>query len=435
MPSETICKIVHQYNKEPVSKEDMEKLQEIARDYGRVKNYVYQRYGGVKSLSKIYPGYTVQNEMTKNGLRESLELPSVYFYLAIFEALGEIKSQWTRTKAVVLKNVNENQRLTEEERHFLRYLLKVNNAFDSAINGTVLELPKEIQRQYTILASQIKVKKMEHYLGRQVRKCHIKPHTDKAEGFALSERAYRYGDHGIYISIKEKRKRIFIPLTDGNSYTRQLYIRLFPEENRIELKIPVDRAVKNHDDYKKKVGISMGMIAMITTDQAHIYGEELGFYQSRLSDWIRQQNIVYRKNKEANPGRKKYYAKKQRLEDHLHSYINQELNRFLKEEKPEIIYLPKFPKSHIAGPIKKMNHYSTLWQRGYIRDRLILKCKEQSVRLQEVSGKDISKECCKCGAIGERNGNKFKCFQCGYEADRKQNSAKNAKRRGESLRS
>ena len=114
MPSETICKIVHQYNKEPVSKEDMEKLQEIARDYGRVKNYVYQRYGGVKSLSKIYPGYTVQNEMTKNGLRESLELPSVYFYLAIFEALGEIKSQWTRTKAVVLKNVNENQRLTEE---------------------------------------------------------------------------------------------------------------------------------------------------------------------------------------------------------------------------------------------------------------------------------------------------------------------------------
>lgn len=44
----------------------------------------------------------------------------------------------------------------------------------------------------------------------------------------------------------------------------------------------------------------MGMIAMITTDQAHIYGEELGFYQSRLSDWIRQQNIVYRKNKEAN---------------------------------------------------------------------------------------------------------------------------------------
>lgn len=153
MPSETICKIVHQYNKESVSKGDMEKLQEIARDYRRVKNYIYQCYGGVKSLSKIYPGYTVQNEMTKSGLRESLELPSVYFYLAIFEALGEIKSQWTRTKAVVLKNVNGNQIFTEEERHFLRYLLKVNNAFNSAINGRVLELSREMQRQYNILAS------------------------------------------------------------------------------------------------------------------------------------------------------------------------------------------------------------------------------------------------------------------------------------------
>ena len=39
----------------------MKKLQEIAGDYRTVKNYVYQRYGGIKSLSKIYPGYTVQN--------------------------------------------------------------------------------------------------------------------------------------------------------------------------------------------------------------------------------------------------------------------------------------------------------------------------------------------------------------------------------------
>ena len=139
MPSESICKIVHQYNKDPVSGEDMEKLREIAGDYAAVKNYVYQRYGGVKSLSKLYPGYTVQNEMTKSGLRESLGLPSVYFYLAIFDALGEIKAQWTRTKSATLNNVNQNQGLSAEEKHFLRYLLKVNNAFESALNGTDME--------------------------------------------------------------------------------------------------------------------------------------------------------------------------------------------------------------------------------------------------------------------------------------------------------
>ena len=94
MPEQTICKIVRQYNKVPVSGEDMQKLQEIAKDCASVKNYVFGRYGGIKSLSKLYPGYTVQNEMTKSGLRESLGLPSVYFYLAVFDALKEIKLQW-----------------------------------------------------------------------------------------------------------------------------------------------------------------------------------------------------------------------------------------------------------------------------------------------------------------------------------------------------
>ena len=83
MQKNTICKTVRQYNKEPIPKADMKKLQEIADDYSKVKNYVYQRYGGIGALSKLYPGYMIQNEMTASGLREQLELPSVYFYLAV----------------------------------------------------------------------------------------------------------------------------------------------------------------------------------------------------------------------------------------------------------------------------------------------------------------------------------------------------------------
>ena len=87
MAPDKICKTVHQYNKEPLSAGDMQKLLDIAEDYRKVKNYVYARYGGIGSLKKIYPGYTVQNEMTNTSLRSSLGLPSVYFYLAVFDAL------------------------------------------------------------------------------------------------------------------------------------------------------------------------------------------------------------------------------------------------------------------------------------------------------------------------------------------------------------
>ena len=44
MPSDKVCKTVHQYSKTPLCAEDMKKLQEIAADYGKVKRYVYQRY-------------------------------------------------------------------------------------------------------------------------------------------------------------------------------------------------------------------------------------------------------------------------------------------------------------------------------------------------------------------------------------------------------
>ena len=88
LPAATICRTVRQYSRMPVPAENMRKLQEVAEDYRRVKNYVYARYGGIGSLSKIYPGYTVQNEMTRSGLRDSMGMPSVYFYLAVFDALG-----------------------------------------------------------------------------------------------------------------------------------------------------------------------------------------------------------------------------------------------------------------------------------------------------------------------------------------------------------
>ena len=64
MPQEKVCKIIRQYSREMIPEADMEKLREVAEGYGKVKQYVYARYGGIGGLPKIYPGYTVQNEMT-----------------------------------------------------------------------------------------------------------------------------------------------------------------------------------------------------------------------------------------------------------------------------------------------------------------------------------------------------------------------------------
>ena len=280
MPPDKVCKIIRQYNRYPISKEDMGKLTEIGEDYANVKNAVYRRYGGIGGLAKIYPGYTVQNEMTRSGLRGQLGMPSVYFYLAIFDALRDIKIQWAETKKTVLKHVNANQGMTEDEKHFLRYLLKVSNAFEAVLNRTPLNLPEELKQQYEALSSKVEVKKLENYLRRQVRKRPLKLHANTTDRFSVTERAYRYGDHGIYLSVKEKRKRIFIPLTDSNCYDRQLSVQLYPERGDMEIRLPIDVSVKKHDDYTRRIGLSMGMHTMLTTDEGHIYGEKLGEYQA-----------------------------------------------------------------------------------------------------------------------------------------------------------
>ncbi len=431
MSAEKICKTIHQYNQTPVSAKDMQKLLEIAFDYKKVKNYVYARFAGIASLSKIYPGYTVQNEMTDSGFRETLGMPSVYFYLAIFDALGDIKCQWTRTKTKILKLLNQNENLSEEDKHYLRFILKVNHAFDAAVNHKTMQLPKAVQKQYEKVAAKVDAEQLHRYLCRQVRKYHVKLHTDREDGFAIAERAYRYADHGIYISIKEKRKRVFIALTDSNQYKSQLYIKLYPEEHRIEIKVPLFVSVHRHKDYQKQVGVALGLYTMLTTDEGVCYGEELGRYQIEYADWIREQTNRYNRNRNENPGRKKYYTKKKRLEERLHAYINQELNRFLKEEKPKTIYIVKLPKPHRGGRNKKINHSMAQWQRGYIRKRMLQKCMEQSVEIVEVLGRDISNECSSCGELGKKIKGVFACPACGYRDEEKRNTARNVKKRGQ----
>lgn len=403
MPSSTVCKAVHQYNSAPVSEADMKKLVEIAKDYSTVKNYVYQRYGGIKSLPKLYPGYTVQNEMTASGLRASLGLPSVYFYLAVFDALGDIKNQWTQAKSRIEKCIRENENLTSEDRHYLRFVMKQSDCLEAILLKKELQLPEDWEKSFQKVRTGVEENHLNQYLRRQVRRQLKKLQTDSAYTFSVGERAYLYDDHGIYLAAKEKGKRIFIPLTDNNHYTRQLTVRLFPEEGNIIIHVPVEMRVRQHADYQREIGLAMGIRTMFVTDENHIYGERYREYQYALSEYVREGNIRYRRNKDTNPGRKKYMAGRQKLEEALHTYINAEINRMLRTEKPAVIYLPKLPQSSKAGVNKKINSSVSLWQKGYVRSRLIQKCREQSISLVEVFAKDISRVCSQCGSIGEKS--------------------------------
>jgi len=417
------------------------KLQEIAEDYCRVKNYVYQRYSGIRSLPKLYPGYTVQNEMTESGLRAKLGLPSVYFYLAVFEALGDIKAQWTIVKNDAGKTIRNHALLTPEEVHYLNFVLRVDRYFASVLLEKKVELSEknkqaeEIKTQYQRLSEAVDTEKLNAYLRRIVRKRIKKPYAESSTYFMVTERAYRYGDHGIYLSTKESRKRVFVELTDNNQYTRQLKILLHPEQGNLEILVPIDIRVKRHGDYQAEVGVALGVNTMLTTDSGNVYGEQYGEYHREIAEYVRAHARSYSKNKKDNPGVEKYTARKRRLDERLDSYINREINRFLRQEKPAVIYLPKLPAKQAGGINKKINHSMTMWKRGYIKNRIMQKCRENSIEVIEVYGKEIGKECSNCGAImgnrGQGIGKKtefFVCEKCNLRIEERINAARNAKK-------
>lgn len=428
---EALYKTIYQYNQTPVADTDMERLREIARDCRTVRNYVYERYGKLQSLPKIYPGYTVQNEMTKSGLRERLGLPSVYFYLAIFDALGDIKSQWARTKSRIEKNIRDHPNLTPEDRHYLRFVMKQSRCFESILLGEKPVLTENWGERYAEISGKVDVRRLNQYLRRQVRRHLRAPHTETADGFTVSPKGYRYEDHGIYLSTKEKRKRIFIPLTDNNRYARQIYIRLYPEEGRITINVPVEVKQRHPDGYRKETGLAMGLRYLFVTDQGSVYGEAYMDYQTALSDYIREKLSRRRKQAKNSLGTKKYNAKKNRLEAAMHDYVNAEINRMLETEKPKVLYLPKLPATSKAGANKRINATVSMWQKGFIKSRLVQKCWERSIELTEVFGKGISTECSACGADGVKTGEYFYCKSCGLQLPERQNAAANALKRGQ----
>lgn len=426
----TIYKTVYQYNKVSISAADMEKLQEIARDCREVRNYVYDRYSGIYGLPKIYPGYTVQNEMTRSGLREKLDLPSVYFYLSIFDAIGDIKSQWARTKSRIEKNIRNNPNLTPEDRHYLRFVMKQSRCFEAILTGNKMNLTDNWEKGYGDVCADVDTHRLDQYLRRQVRRHLDKPHTDTADGFPASPKGYRYADHGIYLSMKENRKRLFIPLTDNNRYEKQIYIRLYPEEGKITVNVPVEIRQRQPLGYEEEIGLAVGLKCMFVTDKGMAYGEKYLEYQAAYTDYVCERLSRHHRNAKYNSGMKKYNDGKARLERAMHDYVNAEINRMLEAEKPGRIYIPKLPAAKKAGYNGRINATVNMWQRGFIKSRLIQKCRERSIELVEVFGKGISTQCSYCGADGKKDGDMFRCASCGAQLPERQNTARNVKKRG-----
>ena len=434
-----ICKAVHQYSKGKISSEDMDVFMDIGHGCMVVKNYIYQKYGGIRSLSKVYSGYEVDSEVRAAGFREKIGLPSVYFSSSVSRALADIKIMWAQVRNGINDAVSRNERFSPEDRHYIRFVLKTDICYWNILNKKAVPLPEKIQSGYEKVVAELgdgsreRVKNLNRYICRQTRKRLHRQHTDNEQYFTIKKQGYRYGEldgtHGIFLATKINRKRIFIPLTDQNTYDRMLDIKLNPQKRTIEIIISLFVNIRRHEDYTNEVGISLGLWNMITTSTGNVYGSEFGKMQNEISDYILKEMRQNGKMKACDT--KKYAADRAKMDAALKNYINREINRMLDNEKPKAVYMAKLPRNS-GMPMKGTGdtYFLKMWKKGFVTERIQWKCQKNGVQIIEVIGKGIGTECSVCGKKGHIEGERFQCQVCGFEENKKINSAKNAMIRG-----
>ena len=432
----TITKTVWQYS-EPLPEETMTFLKSIAVDYCKVKNYVYGKYSGIKNLNNLTPVYSILDEMRRCGLREQLNLPVVYYELAIADAVTNIKSNWGNVKNRIGECITANENLSDDDRLYLRTVLKLNSVYTAILNHQEYEMPRNAD------GLDIDIKRLNNLLCRLTRRYLTQPKSDSTDSFRISPNGYSYRDGEMRIVCRIPRKRISIPLRDNRMFDRQIQVQI--RQNHVVLAVPIEAKVKAHHDYTNTVYIYIGSHDMFTLSNEHIYGaalEELTDPETeRLARKNRERRKIYTayaqsaedgdtkkaQNIETNNfGKLKYDRQKEKEREKTKTYINSEINRMIELEKPARIVITRpVTKNKTKIYSRSTNRKMTRRFKGYIRERLVYKCKVHSIELVEISSKHTGQKCSVCGEEGKRQGKEFVCESCGLNTTIALNSAKN----------
>lgn len=434
----TVTRTIWQYS-DPLPEETMAFLRGIAADYCKVKNDVYRRYSAVKNLDRLTPVYSILNEMRYCGLRERLNLPAVYYELAIADAVADIKGSWGIVKNKLRELITANENLSADDRQYLRTILKVNSTYASILTYQEYELPRQVKEL------KVDVNRLNNLLRRLTRKYLTQPKSDTADSFRISPNGYSYKDGAMRIVCRVPRKRVAIPLRDDRTFDRQIQVQIRAHD--VALAVPIETRIKQHDEYQNTVYIYIGYQDMFTLSNGSVYGTALDALVSPETERLAEKNrerakmyAAYRKNaacgnlkkaekiKDNNLGSAKYDRQKERERQRTATYINSEINRMFREEKPKKIVITKpVTKNRTTHYSKKVNRRLARSFGGYIRERLAYKCQINSIELEAISSKGTGSICSYCGAEGKRQGADFLCEGCGIQTTIPLNSARNIK--------
>jgi len=235
----------------------MEFLRWLAGACAKVKKTVYERYGGIGSLGKLTPGYTVLNEMRASGMRQKLEMPVVYYELAILDALTAIKSRWGILRDTLKRLAAFNEGFSKDDRTYIYTVMKWGSAYAAILQGKPYEEPNIVKNL------PVDKQRLNNWLRRQTRKRLGKIQVIREAGFTISPKVgYSYKNGVMRIAGRQPRKRLEIPLRDGRKFSRQLHVEV--KEDYIVLTAPITKEACLPEDWTNEICVHIGNVNALT---------------------------------------------------------------------------------------------------------------------------------------------------------------------------
>ncbi|MBO6178265.1 MAG: transposase [Selenomonadaceae bacterium] len=438
----TYIKSVRQYSRK-LPPDTIDFLRWLTVVYAKVKKTVYERYGGIGSLGKLKPGYTVLNEMRASGMRQELGMPVVYYELAVLDALTVIKGRWGILRDTLKRLAAFHEGFTKEDKTYIYTILKWSSVYAAILKREDYEEPDMVKDL------PVDKHRLNNWLRRQTRKRLGKIQVMREAGFKISPKAgYSYKNGVMRIAGRQPRKRVEIPMRDGRQFSRQLHVEV--KEDYIVLTAPVTKESSLPEGWANEIYVHIGDVDALTLSNGHVYGEGLNKLTDAETERLNAKNRLRSQYRAAgrealekgnpdkaavischNLGTMKYQRQKERNRAKTTSFVNAALNRMLAEEKPCRIVITHPVKMGKGGKIaKSAKRKLTRSFRGFIRERLREKCEERSIELVRIPSKGTGLTCSVCGEMGKTAvGNRFKCPHCGYDAAASLNGARNIEKK------
>ena len=250
----TIIKTVKQYSYE-LDEEMLKELLFIANQYKNVKNYVYSRYSGINSILLLSKDRKIRDEWIKTKLYEQWKLPARYWKLALSEAFSNIKTNWSNTKKKVKDQVNRNSNLSNEDRHYINYILKFDNYYFKVLTNKELKTPKIFEDK------NLNYKYLNNLIKRYTRRYKEKiPYAKIGRTFSIDTGLYSYTADGINITSTTKGKRLSIKLSDKNRYDHTMKVKIVAEKIQIHCPLRVKTKTNQNENI---LGIDKGYMQNI----------------------------------------------------------------------------------------------------------------------------------------------------------------------------